>query len=557
MRIGYLECFAGISGDMLLGALVDAGVPLSHLDQAAAGLNVGARLEARKVMRGGLTATKIDVITGERASSETAAHSHSHEHTHTHTHAHEHGLVHSHAHSHTHLHDHAHEEGNEAVAQSHVHEQYHETADSHPHAHEHDLVHSHAHSHTHTHDHAHEEGKEAVAHSHVHEHDHETADSHPHDHTHATGEQVAAVSSQPPDSGNEHQHPDAPGSGGHAHHHAHGHDEGHEHHHHRSLSTILGIIERAQLPATVKVRASRAFRLLGEAEAAIHSIAVETVHFHEVGAVDTIVDIVCSAVGAEWLQVDRWMASPLNVGSGTVDCAHGTLPVPAPATLALLGNAPVYAAGPAMERVTPTGATVLRMLDVRYGTLPAMRVNKNGYGAGGRDTPGQPNVLRLLVGDESSEETGTEPIAILETVIDDSTAQVLAYVSELLLAAGAWDVYRVPVQMKKGRTGTQMTVLSSPELLPALRDLLFRETTTIGLHWRVENKIALKRGFEEVETAWGPVRIKVARWASGEVANATPEYEDCRKLAAAHGLPLKQVLQEAARLYAAKKEAQG
>jgi uncharacterized protein (TIGR00299 family) protein len=301
----------------------------------------------------------------------------------------------------------------------------------------------------------------------------------------------------------------------------------------------------------VKTRSIRAFQLLGEAEAAIHSISVEKVHFHEVGAVDTIVDIVCSAAGCEALGIDRWLSSPLNVGSGTVVCQHGTLPVPAPATLALLADAPVYAAGPPMERVTPTGAAVLRMLEVCYEPLPAMRIGKSGYGAGGRDTPGEPNLLRLLVGEaEDSTVEQSESIAIIETVIDDSSPQLLGYVSELLLGAGAWDVYRVAVQMKKGRTGVQLTVLCRPDLVPALRDLIFRETTTIGLHWRIENKIALAREFLQVETPWGPVQIKIARWPSGIVANASPEFEDCRRIAAQHALPLKLVMQEAMRIYA-------
>jgi uncharacterized protein (TIGR00299 family) protein len=422
MRIAYLDCFSGISGDMLLGAMVDAGVPLTVLSDAAAMLNVGARIEARKVVRGGITATKVDVLTADHHAGEPA-------------------------HSHAHAHDHAHEHG---------------------------------HEHTHSHEHAHR-------------------------------------------------------------------DE-----HHRSLSTILGIIRSAALGEGVKQRAARAFQLLGEAEARIHSIPIEQVHFHEVGAVDTIVDIVCAAAGAAFLGIERWMASPLNVGSGTVECAHGTLPVPAPATLALLGDAPIYAAGAAMERVTPTGAAILRMLDAHYGPLPAMRAAATGYGAGGRETAGQPNVLRLITGEEAqAAESSVEPMAIIETVIDDSTPQLLAYVSELLLAAGAWDVYRIPVQMKKGRTGVQLTVLSSPDLVPTLRDLIFRETTTIGLHWRTENKIALRREFAQVETAWGPVQMKIARWPSGEVANASPEYEDCRRVAGEHSIPLKQVMQEAARLFAA------
>lgn len=419
MRTGYLECFSGISGDMLLGALVDAGVPFTLLEETAAALGVGARLEVRKVSRGGIAGTKVDVLTEEHAANE-PGHTHDHHGTHTHEHG-----------------------------------------------------------------------------------------------------------------GHSHSAPVAPA---------------HTHTAHRSLSTILGIIRATQLSALVKERAIRAFTLLGEAEAAIHSIPVEKVHFHEVGAVDTIVDIVCAAAGAAALNVDRWVCSPLNVGSGTVQCQHGTLPVPAPATLALLGSAPVYAAGPAMERVTPTGAAVLRMLDVTYGSLPAMRVVAAGYGAGGRETPGQPNLLRLLVGEEAEEEA-TESVAVIETVIDDSTPELVAFVSERLLEAGAWDVYRVAVQMKKGRTGVQLTVLCRPDLTPVLRALIFRETTTIGLRWRLENKVALEREFLKVATAWGEVGMKIARWPSGKVANASPEYEDCRRLATQHAIPLKQLMQQAMKAY--------
>jgi uncharacterized protein (TIGR00299 family) protein len=333
------------------------------------------------------------------------------------------------------------------------------------------------------------------------------------------------------------------------------HEHEHEHHHpahshapHRSLSAIVEIIRSATLTESVKQRSIRAFQLLGEAEAAIHSVPVEEVHFHEVGAVDTIVDIVCAAAGAEALGVDKWLCSPLNVGSGTVVCQHGTLPVPAPATLALLGDAPVYAAGEPMERVSPTGAVLLRMLDVQYEKLPTMRILKTGYGAGGRETRGEPNLLRLLVGEESSD-AATESIAIIETVIDDCNPQVLAYVSEKLLEAGAWDVYRVSVQMKKGRAGVQMTVLCRPDLVPALEELLFRETSTIGLRWRLENKVALAREFIEVETQWGKVRIKIARLPNGTIANVAPEYEDCRLLATRHSVPLKQLMEEAMRAY--------
>ncbi len=460
MRLGYLECFSGISGDMLLGALVDAGVEFNVLAETTAALNVSARLEQRKVSRGGLAALKIDVITEEGSG--------------------------------------VRGQGSEKQG---TREQGSEGANAHAH------------------------------HAHEHEHEHRSHGHHEH-----TDER-----SEVRDQGSEETH---------SHEHTHEHQHGHAHAPHRSLSTILSIIEAAPLEAQVKRRSSRAFQLLGEAEAAIHSIPIEKVHFHEVGAVDTIVDIVCAAAGCEALRVDRWRASPLNVGSGTVRCAHGTLPVPAPATLALLGDAPVYSAGPAMERVTPTGAALLRMLEVSYGPLPAMRVASRGYGAGGRDTPGEPNLLRLLVGEADETAESAEPIAVIETVIDDANPQLLAYVSELLLEAGAWDVYRAPVQMKKGRTGMQVTVLSSPELLPALRDLLLRETTTIGLRWRLENKMALAREFVEVATQWGKVRMKVARWPSGDVANASPEYEDCRSLSRQHAVPLKQVMQEAMRVYA-------
>jgi hypothetical protein len=322
---------------------------------------------------------------------------------------------------------------------------------------------------------------------------------------------------------------------------------------HRSLSAIIALIQAAPLSDSVKQRSTRAFQLLGEAEAAIHSLPIEEVHFHEVGAVDTIVDIVCAAAGAEALGVNRWLASPLNVGSGTVHCQHGTLPVPAPATLVLLGDAPVYAAGEPMERVTPTGAVLLRMLNVEYAPLPPMRIVKTGYGAGGRETAGQPNLLRLLIGEESSD-AAADSIAVIETVIDDSNPQVLAYVSEKLLAAGAWDVYRASVQMKKGRSGVQMTVLCHPDRMPVLQEIIFRETTSIGLRWRLENKLALAREFAEVETRWGKVRIKIARLPNGDQVNAQPEYEDCRRLAAEHSVPLKQVTEAALLAYAALKK---
>jgi pyridinium-3,5-bisthiocarboxylic acid mononucleotide nickel chelatase len=281
----------------------------------------------------------------------------------------------------------------------------------------------------------------------------------------------------------------------------------------------------------VKARATRAFQLLGEAEAAIHSIPIEKVHFHEVGAVDTIVDIVCAAAGAKLLGVDRWLSSPLNVGSGTVVCQHGTLPFPRPPRWPCSPMRPSTPPGRPWSALRPPARPYCECWMCATQPLPAMRIKASGYGAGGRDTPGEPNLLRLLVGEESEQPEETESIAVIETVIDDSSPQLLAYVSELLLAAGAWDVYRVAVQMKKGRTGVQVTVLCRPDLVPILRDLLFRETTTIGLHWRSKTKSSLAREFHKVKPP-GAKSIKIARWPNGEVANASPEYEDCRRLAA-------------------------
>ena len=235
---------------------------------------------------------------------------------------------------------------------------------------------------------------------------------------------------------------------------------------HRSLSTILAIIQAAPLTEAVKQRAARAFQLLGEAEAAIHSIPIEKVHFHEVGAVDTIVDIVCAAAGCEALGVDRWMASPLNVGSGTVKCAARHAAGARAGHAGAAGRCAGVCGRPADGASDADRRGDAAHAGCEYGPLPAMRVTARGYGAGGRDTPGEPNLLRLLVGesgDAAAESRHAEPIAVIETVIDDSTPQLLAYVSELLLEAGAWDVYRAPVQMKKGRTGVQMTVLSQPE----------------------------------------------------------------------------------------------
>jgi pyridinium-3,5-bisthiocarboxylic acid mononucleotide nickel chelatase len=452
LKIAYLDCFSGISGDMFLAALVDAGVPFSVLQDAVAGLGLEARLELRRVDRSGIDSAKVDVVTLQGEIAETAHAGHSHEHSHSHG----------------------------------------------EHSHSHDDGHSHGHSHDHSHDHDH----------------------------------------------------------------GHGHDKPQVHG--RSLSVIQEIIRNSHLPVEVQATALRAFLLLGHAEAKIHNVPVESIHFHEVGAVDAIADIVAVSAGCHWLStergVERWICSPLNVGGGHVHCAHGTFPVPAPATLELLRDLPVYSSGPKKELVTPTGAALLRALDVTSSEFPAMKVLATGYGAGSRDLQGRPNVLRLVIGEASGSATFQqqghskiqERVGIIETTIDDATPELLSYVADRLLAAGASDVYRTPVQMKKGRTGMQLTILCSPAKAEALQRMVFAETTTLGLRYREEQKIILSRSFASVDTEWGAVRIKIGMLGDGEVVNYAPEFEDCRRIAEEHGVPLKQVMQAAMAAYLPK-----
>jgi pyridinium-3,5-bisthiocarboxylic acid mononucleotide nickel chelatase len=420
MRIVYLDCFSGISGDMFLGALIDAGVSPDLLEDSVKALDIGARLEISKVVRAGISATKVDVYAN----------------------------------------------GEKDLPREVFWEQ-------------------------HGHDHARE-------HSHGHDHSHE-----------------------------------------------------HRHDHGRTLTDIRKIIEKAVIGSTAKATAIKIFETLGQAEAEIHNTSIAQVHFHEVGAVDAMVDIVCAAVGAESLAVDEWVCSPLNVGGGTVECAHGTLPVPAPATLKLLQDAPVYSSGPQVELVTPTGAAIVKTLSTRFAPFPAMKIDKSGYGAGTRDFPEHPNLLRITIGETEPTDrakTSNESITVLEANLDDLSPQVLAYAMERLLAEGALDVFSVPVQMKKSRPGALLTVLAKMEDANRLAKTIFAETTTLGVRRREEQRQTLSRRWETVDTTWGPVRIKIANM-NGSVSNYAPEYEDCRTLAEAQHVPLRTVMQEAIQQY--------
>lgn len=422
-RVLYLDCFSGVSGDMLLGAFLDAGLPLAALRDTLGSLALdGAELTAEQVVRAGVTATKFRVSVPEADS-----------------------------------HEDAHRSG------------HHESSPA------------------------------------------------PH---HGAGADRKA-------------HPPAA--------------RRHHHQHQRSLAEIEALIGQSALSAAGKETARRLFRRLAEVEAAIHGLPVERVHLHEVGALDSIVDIVGAVFAFEYFAPDRVVASPLNVGRGLVACAHGTFPVPAPATLRLLEGVPIYDTGPPVERVTPTGALLVSHYASAYGALPLMRVERVGYGAGDRDTPELPNVMRLLVG-RDDEEGLLERISVVEFEVDDMNPQIFGVLMDRLYAAGAAEVFYAPVQMKKNRPGVLVTVLVAPDRRESVCDVVFRETTTLGVRFSDVIRERLAREVRLVATPLGPVRMKLARRA-GRVVNAAPEFDDCTRLATAHGLSVKEVQAMALKAY--------
>jgi uncharacterized protein (TIGR00299 family) protein len=468
MRIAYLDCFAGISGDMFLGALLDAGVPPHVLHDAVAALSLGATLKIETVDRSGISSTKVHVMEGSELAEKNAVSSFS--------------------------------------------EQNHENA--------------------------------ALTPQLKTQHLHKTGHPHTHDHVHG-----------------------------------------------RSLSVIRNLIQAAALDEPVKQTAIRVFELLGQSEAKIHNVPVEEIHFHEVGAVDAIVDIVATSAGIHHLNIDAWYCSPLNIGGGMVDCAHGTFPVPAPATADLLRGMPTYSAHIQKELVTPTGAALLRALNPTFGPQPAIKVERIGYGAGTRNPKDFPNVLRIHIG-ESFEKSSinqqltsnppshittgasshvphnpenpkaseqktlhdkhrhhdSETVTVLETALDDISPQVLAYVAETALAQGAFDVMLTPVIMKKGRPGTLLTILCDPSKSDQLQRLILRETSTLGVRIRQDKRACLERGHTTVHTSYGDIRVKIGSMGD-EVLNAAPEFEDCRAAASKHNVALKEVQQAAITAY--------
>ncbi len=418
MRIAYLDCFAGISGDMFLGALLGAGVPLSVLESAAAAMNLGVTLHVETVDRSGISSLKV--------------------------------------------------------------------------------------------------------------------------HVHETPENAGTIGTYTRQPQQQHHHKTG---------HPHTHEAEHTHHEHgRSLTVIRGMIQASPLAPEIKSLAINTFELLGAAEAKIHNVPVDQIHFHEVGAVDAIIDIVCASAGIVHLNIGAWHSSPVNVGGGTVECAHGTFPVPAPATADLLRGFPTYSAHIQKELVTPTGAAILRSLAPTFGPQPAMSVETIGYGAGTRNPPAFPNVLRLSLGQTAD---SGQLITILETAVDDATPQLLAHTAELALAQGALDVMLTPVIMKKGRPGTLVTILANPSESAHFTSLLLRELPTLGVRTRTETRTILDRTHTTVQTPYGPIRIKIGS-LNGSALNAQPEYEDCHTAATIHKIPLKQVHQAALTAYNAQ-----
>jgi uncharacterized protein (TIGR00299 family) protein len=422
-KLLYFDCFSGISGDMLLGALVDAGLPLDELKRALGSLAVaGYEISAERVLRAGVSATKF-------------------------------------------------------------------------------VVREHA---------------PALS----------TSTQHP----------APSTSTQHPAPSTGTQHP-APGTQ-HDHHHDHNHHHP-QNHSHRSLPEIFALIDGSALSATGRERARALFQRLAEAEAVIHEMPVEQVHLHEVGALDSIIDIVGAVFGLEWFGADAIVCSPLNVGGGMVNSAHGVFPVPAPATVALLGDAPIYGGAVQQELVTPTGALIVSAYAASFGPIPPMSIERVGYGAGDRNFPSSPNVLRILVG-RATDAAETDRVTVIECEIDDMNPQIFGVAMDRLYAAGALEVFYVPVQMKKNRPGTLLTVVAPPALRSAIADIVFRETTTIGLRYHEVARECLRREMITVDTAVGPVRFKVA-WRDGRVINAAPEFDDCVRLAAAGNRSVKEV----------------
>lgn len=482
-RILYLDPFSGLSGNMLLGALLDLGLDLERLRRELAKLDLkGYELKAETVLRGGIRGTHFEVLLDG------------------HGHEHKKGSAHSHAHGHEHSHDH-----------------------------------THGHAHTHAHDHGH-------AHGHEHHHPHENGQRKGRKRAPAQSPALKVKSPQ-----------------------AHA----HEHRHH---ADIQALIRKSGLSERVKAQSLKAFELLAEAEGRMHDKPADRVAFHEVGAVDSIIDFVGACIGLEALGIDQVWCGPVALGGegdgGYVKCAHGLLPVPAFATLELMKGLPIRPCGVSAELTTPTGAALIRTLVTRFGPLPSMNIQALGYGAGTRNDPQItiPNILRVVLGETSDLKTarddqqkssarGHPPSAAadqadtvieLQANIDDATPEELGCLAEQLFGLGALDVFFAPIQMKKFRAATLLTVLIEPPLFQAVVEALFHGSSSFGIRYELKSRVKLARETRTVATPYGEVRAKLGTW-KGEVVAIHPEYDDCRTLAEAEKVPLRKVIEAARR----------
>lgn len=317
-------------------------------------------------------------------------------------------------------------------------------------------------------------------------------------------------------------------------------------HSHRHLSDILKIIYESQLSDAVKDRAAKVFSRLAEAEAHVHNQPVEKIHFHEVGAMDAIIDVVGAAICFELAGIERFISSPLHVGSGFIDMEHGRFPVPPPAVAELLKGAPIYSTEIKGEMVTPTGAAIISTVCSEFGPLPKMELQRTGYGAGTRQYDTFPNALRVLIGETEVQEANEERLWMIETNVDDMSPQIFGHVMERALAMGALDCYFTSIQMKKDRPGVLVSILCRPDDKASLADMLFAETTTLGVRSYEVQRRALEREIVRVETEYGPIDVKVAR-LNGHVVNEMPEYDQCREAARKAGVALR-VVESAARM---------
>lgn len=470
MKALYVEPFAGISGNMLLGALLDAGVPFAFLQEEFAKLHLGNyELVHKSVNKCGIQAQYFNVVLPEEQEHE---HAHDGDQVNEHHHVHDHDCDHEHEHHHDHAHDHA-------------------------------WMHAHGIAHSHDHEPVLEEKPCGCGHHHDHEHNHDQEHHHEH-HTH------------------------------------------HHHHEHRNLHDIEEILDHSDLPKEVIAKAKEVFLVIAKAEAKVHGSTVEEIHFHEVGAIDTIIDVVGNILALQYLGIEKVFTTPVNTGFGFVECAHGQMPVPTPATAELLQGIPNYRGTVEKEMTTPTGAALLKVLASPVKEVPdGFSGETIGYGAGTRDVE-IPNVLRVTMGlwnetvGNGNSGSAVERLLFLECNLDDLNPEIMPYVLEKLLAAGALDAWLQPVIMKKGRPAQTLKVLCSPEQRQVMEQIMFTQTTTLGVRAYYVERTALERRWKTVQTPWGEVRVKEGL-LDGKVVNAVPEFEDCKKIAEANGVPLKAV----------------